>query len=106
MSTTDAEVDTNLFQEICELVAKIDRWWIVQVEISTNPDFDDRDADLEGVQSGSMIFLHLLVEIATSATDDPAYYYNELKKHFTKDADPCDAANKLTTNPPPSASRA
>jgi|688.fasta_scaffold270646_3 hypothetical protein len=65
VATSDCEIDGELIVSIYELVAKIDRWWILNVEVPTNPDFDGYDVYESGVQSGNMIFLKLMIDIVT-----------------------------------------
>lgn len=38
-----------LFPALVELIVKIDKWWIVNVEIETDPDFADRDIDVDQI---------------------------------------------------------
>ena len=75
----DYEIDFSLYTNIQEIVAKIDRWWVREVEIPTNPDMDHLDADsipdLE-ITSGNMVFLHLLQQIV--ADDGTNKWYNDI----------------------------
>ena len=59
ITTVEAEINVQLLGRICELVTKIDRWWILSVEIPSNPDFDSQEVDAAGVHSGHMIFLRI-----------------------------------------------
>lgn len=71
LGTIDHSVRVDLLGTIYELLCKIDNWWIQNVEIPTNPDFDHQkftDADLEGAASFSMVFLSMMLPIA--AGDD------------------------------------
>jgi hypothetical protein len=82
VSSIDAHVDLALFQSICELVTKVDRWWITEVEIPTNPDYDDREIDYDGIQSGNMIFLRVLVEVATGKPEEAEFLLSEVSRAF------------------------
>lgn len=67
------EIDVSLIGQLYKLIAKIDRWWIRQVEIPTNPDFDDQGVDAipdEKIQSGRMFFLATLVRVAAGDRDE------------------------------------
>jgi hypothetical protein len=86
ISSIDAHLNVGLFQSICELVTKVDRWWIAEVEIPTNPDYDDREIDCDGIQSGNMIFLRVLVEVATGKPEEAEFYYRKFQEHFTYEA--------------------
>lgn len=61
----DKKINVQLLESIYELTTKIDRWWILEVEIPTNPEFDGQMVDAEEIQSGNMIFLQLMIHIAT-----------------------------------------
>lgn len=52
-----SEVDVNLFFRLFELVAKIDRWWLINYEIDTV------DIDESEIESGNMLFLRLMLNI-------------------------------------------
>ena len=57
-------VNIELLRKSKELLTKIEKWWIIEVEIPLNPDFDGKKIDESEVLSGSMIFLNYLMEIA------------------------------------------
>lgn len=81
VATDRAEVNQDLLASIYGLVAKIDRWWIREVEIPTNPDFDDLDIqsiDDNEIQSGNMMFLQLMIRIATSDDSESTQWYDHL----------------------------
>jgi hypothetical protein len=86
VSSIDAHVDVSLFESIFELVTKVDRWWIGEVEIPTNPEYDGREIDHDGIQSGNMIFLRVLVEVATGKPEEAEFYYRKFQEHFTQEA--------------------
>lgn len=68
VASADCDVDLDLLKQLIELVAKVDRWWIREIELSCDPDFDDRDLsqmDDAEIASGRMIFLSMLFDIAT-----------------------------------------
>ena len=46
------------------LIKKIERWWVVNVEVPTNPDFDGEHVDEGGVMSGSEIVMSILWDVA------------------------------------------
>lgn len=73
IATDEAEVDVELFGLIAGLVTKIDRWWIREVELPRNPDFDGRDVPDDEIVSGRMLFLHLLMNAA--ASEDGVRFY-------------------------------
>lgn len=68
------------FGELRNLVSKIDRWWILQVEIPTDPDFIDADIDENAVRSGREITLELLCSIALDGGEKARFHYEQFKK--------------------------
>ena len=57
------------FDSLVALLRKIGVWWVVNVEISTNPDFDGQEIDEEGIVPGSVLSLQLLIEVASGNTE-------------------------------------
>ena len=71
-----------LFSPMVDLLHKIEKWWIMNVEIPTNPDFDGQDIDEDAVVAGRVITLRLLVDIALGTKEESKFYYNEFKKRY------------------------
>lgn len=71
----------STFQEMVSLLRKIEVWWIVNVELPTNPDFDqDTEVHESGIIPGPVIGLQLLCDIAFGSPERNRYFYDELKK--------------------------
>lgn len=47
------------------LLRKIEVWWVVNVEIATNPDYADAEIDEDGIVPGAMLSLQILMEVAS-----------------------------------------
>ncbi|MFH5804698.1 hypothetical protein [Alienimonas sp. DA493] len=83
LSLVDHNVEAETIGSIYALVSKIDRWWIREVRMPTDPAFDHlnpreiADGDLS---SGTMIFLKVMAHIATGNDDEAA----DLFKLFAK----------------------
>ncbi len=69
------------FHEMVALLHKIEVWWIREVEIPINPDFDGKEIDEDGIRSGSVISLQLLCDIALGDEDRCRFYFDEFRKH-------------------------
>lgn len=48
---------------LVSLLRKIEIWWIVNLEIPANPDFDGQDIDQDGIVPGAVITLQLIQEV-------------------------------------------
>ncbi len=68
-----------LFAEMVRLLKKVETWWIVNVEIPTNPDFDGKEIDEASVVPGPVISLQLMVDIALGSEEDAYRYYKQFK---------------------------
>lgn len=64
------------FVALVALLRKIGVWWIVNVEIPTNPDFYGQEIDEEGIVPGSVLSLQMLIQVASGST--------ELLEHWRK----------------------
>lgn len=57
------------FAELVALLRKIGVWWVVNVEIPTNPDFDGQEIDEDGIVPGAVLGLQMLIEVAAGNTE-------------------------------------
>lgn len=67
ISEDGKEIELKYLNQIYSILSKIDRWWIVNIEMQINSDFDNIDLDeidINEIKSGSMIFLPLLIKLA------------------------------------------
>jgi hypothetical protein len=82
IATAHADINISLLGSIYNLVTKIDRWWIREVGIPTNPDFDAQEIVDSDIQSGNMIFIQMMIRIATG--EDSSVFWDEFKKQVVK----------------------
>ncbi|KRA33477.1 hypothetical protein ASD68_10855 [Rhodanobacter sp. Root627] len=64
----------QLFPELVKLIRKIETWWVVNVEIPTNPDYDGQEVLEEHVVPGPVIMLQLMQEVASGNAEFLAHY--------------------------------
>jgi hypothetical protein len=64
------------FEELVALLRKIGAWWVVNVEIQTNPEFDGEEIDEAGIVPSSVLSLQMLIQVASGNT--------ELLEHWRK----------------------
>ena len=57
------QVDEERLLQLFQLLCKIDRWWITQFSIPTNPEFDGEKIDPAEVRSLGMEFLWYLISV-------------------------------------------
>jgi hypothetical protein len=68
------------FAEMFALVDKIESWWIVNVEIPTNPDLDGKEIDEAGIIPGQTMGLRLLMDLALGSEEESKFYIDEFLK--------------------------
>ncbi len=73
------------FTQLISLRVKIEKWWVLNIEVPTNPDFDSttiiKDED---VITSSQIFNQLIFDMLSGDEKRASYYQNEFKKKFNK----------------------
>ncbi|NVZ83510.1 hypothetical protein HX836_17000 [Pseudomonas yamanorum] len=57
------------FEELLELLRKIEVWWVINLDISINPDFDGQEIDEASIVPGSILSLQMLIEVASGNTE-------------------------------------
>lgn len=62
------------FQELVALLKKIEVWWVVNMEIPANPDFDGKEIDEEGIVPGPVLMIQMMLEVLSGN--------EELLKHY------------------------
>ena len=81
LTDSEKDINTDLLIKIKELLKKIDQWFILEVELPTDPDMtiEQYEAiDTENIQSMSMIYLDYLIGIVFGDTEE----YNKLYQKF------------------------
>ncbi|HEX7859261.1 MAG TPA: hypothetical protein VF773_02920 [Verrucomicrobiae bacterium] len=73
LADSGKNVELARLEKLIELVAKIDRWWIINVELAIRDDLDANEVPPKEITSGNMIFLHLLVTTASGADSGELY---------------------------------
>jgi hypothetical protein len=68
------------FSDMVELLRKIEVWWIINVEIPTNPDFDGKEVDEDGIVPGPIMIMKLLMDIALGDDTQSKFYIEEFRK--------------------------
>ena len=55
------------FQELVALLRKIEVWWVVNLEIPTNPDFDGQDIDEGGIVPSPVLMIQVMLEVVSGS---------------------------------------
>ena len=67
------------FQELVALLRKIEVWWVVNLEIPVNADFDGKEIDEEGIVPGPVLMIQMMLEVLSGN--------EELLKHYRGGSD-------------------
>lgn len=65
------------FQELVALLRKIEVWWVVNVEIPTNPDYDGQEIDESGIVPGPVLMLQMMLEVVSGNEEFLNHYRQE-----------------------------
>ncbi len=71
------------FHDMVALLRKIEVWWIVNVEIPTNPDFDTHEVDEGGIVPGPVWVLQLLCGVALGDEELSNRYFDAFRPQQT-----------------------
>lgn len=63
IGTAENNVDVASFQALYEIMVKVDRWWLINLEAATDPDFDGVEIKEDEVFSGNMIMLNMISQV-------------------------------------------
>ena len=75
LATAENELNVKLFQGVLELISKVDRWWIRNIEMDCNSEFDEVDRDSipdEQLTSGRMFLMQLILTRTSGNTESAA----------------------------------
>lgn len=84
-SLSSESMETDLgerFGEMLSLLRKIEVWWILNVEIATNPDMADREVSECDIQPGPCIAMQLLCEMALLNIEDSRTKFEQIMRAF------------------------
>jgi len=68
------------FDEVLELINKIEIWWIVNFEMAIDPDFDDKEIDEAGIVPGSIISIQMMLDVLSGNLELLNQYRKTIKQ--------------------------
>lgn len=74
------------FATTMALVQKIEKWWILNVEIGTDPDINANEIDEDKIVSGPSWVMHLLAQVALGVGDEAWKFHQKFEELRTSDA--------------------
>ncbi len=79
ISEPDHQIDHKIFEGLLEVTHKIGVWWVINVEIATDPDYDGKEVDPSDVQTGTLLIIQMMMDIAYGNESEEGDYYNAAK---------------------------
>jgi hypothetical protein len=73
VADADRHLEASRIERIRSLVAKIDLWWVREIEIPTSPDFDGRDIADTDIELPLVGFLDLVLTTAMRTDAEPLH---------------------------------
>lgn len=68
-----------LFAEMNLLLTKIERWWIINVDVTIDPPFDGKEIDENVVMPGSAIALRIIMDVALGPDSEAKQYIDAFR---------------------------
>jgi hypothetical protein len=81
-----ASTHQEQFTALVELLRKIEVWWVVNVELATNPDYDGQEVDEAGIVPGPILSLQMLLQVASGSTELLEAWRNQRAKRSPPNA--------------------
>jgi hypothetical protein len=95
LGSFDREIEDEQLLGVQELLVKVDRWWLREFEIPTDPEFAGQDIPDEEISSGNMLMLSLILDVLSGN-----HAYRDFLEQAYGRTEGADAKN--STPPPPS----
>jgi hypothetical protein len=70
----------NNFRNMVSLLRKIEVWWIMNVELAVNPDYDGQEIDESGIIPGPLMSLQILCDVALGSDEQSKFYLEQFKQ--------------------------
>jgi hypothetical protein len=67
------------FGPMLDLLTKVHRWWILNVEIETDPDWDGVAVDPSQITPGSLWLMRILMDVALGNADEASRHLEAFK---------------------------
>ncbi|MCK9177739.1 MAG: hypothetical protein M0P93_01875 [Candidatus Cloacimonetes bacterium] len=74
----------HIFNDIVNLIYKIEKWWIINYELEINPIENVEEIDYDKILPGAIITIQILVDIALGEKEESEHYYKKYIETFKK----------------------
>jgi hypothetical protein len=73
----------ELFPSMVQLLSKVERWWILNVYVPSNPEFDGVQIDEEDVDSARVMMVRIMADVAIGSDSVARKYLEVFRQHRT-----------------------
>ena len=80
LATAKRNFESSKFRDLITLLAKVEKWWFVNFELSIDPDMLPGGANPDEVVPGPIWSLQLMLDIALGNEPEEGYYYKAFKQ--------------------------
>lgn len=80
LASSKRNFDASKFHDLITLLAKIEKWWFINFELSIDPDMLPEGATPDEVVFGPIWSLQLMLDIAQGNEPEEGYYFNAFKQ--------------------------
>lgn len=85
LSDAKRNFDVTRFESLVNLLAKIEKWWLINFELAIDPEMVPEDVNVDDVTPGPMWSLQLMLDIALGNEPKEGYYYDAFKNASKKE---------------------
>lgn len=78
ISNPEREIDQRIFEGLLEVTHKVGVWWVINFELSLNPDYNGEEIDESGIKTGTILMVQMMMDIAYGNEPEEGYYYNNV----------------------------
>lgn len=80
LASSTRNFDPSMFRELIALLEKIEKWWLVNFELSVDPEMLPEGANSDEVVPGPIWSLQLMLDIALGNEPEEGYYYKAFRE--------------------------
>jgi hypothetical protein len=79
---------SDRFSDMVSLISKVERWWIINVEIPLNPELADKEIIEDEIIPGRIASLRMMIDVALGNDEQSKFYIDGFRKNFPKSDSP------------------
>jgi len=83
LANANLNFDYTKFHALIDLLAKIEKWWVINFEAAIDPEMLPEGTDQEDIIPGVIMSLRLMFDIALGTEPEEGYYYNAFQEKST-----------------------